>query len=250
MGEENVAIEEEKKAILAQIEKEQGNLSQYHDRQAKCNSQKADLEIALTAAQNKLAQTEQNRISATADKKALEAESVVIKKDIADIEIVIQKLEQEKTSKDHTIKSLNDEITNQDEIINKLNKEKKHIAESGAKSAEDLQGASDKVDHLNKIKQKLESTLDELESSVEKEKRARAVAEKDRRNIEGELKMAQESVGDIERTRKELEAAIMRKDSEIGNLASKLEDEQSQVGKVQKSIKELQGRVGETEREK
>merc|ERR1711962_205876 len=83
----------------------------------------------------------------------------------------------------------------------------------------------DKVDHLNKIKQKLESTLDELESSVEKEKRARAVAEKDRRNIEGELKMAQESVGDIERTRKELEAAIMRKDSEIGNLASKLEDE-------------------------
>merc|ERR1712180_150836 len=120
------------------------------------------------------------------------------KKDIADIEIVIQKLEQEKTSKDHTIKSLNDEITNQDEIINKLNKEKKHIAESGAKSAEDLQGASDKVDHLNKIKQKLESTLDELESSVEKEKRARAVAEKDRRNIEGELKMAQESVGDIE----------------------------------------------------
>jgi len=247
--EENVLIEQEKKAILVQIEKEQGNMSQYHDRQAKCASEKADLEIKLTEAQNKLVETEQKRVQATSDKKALEAESVVIKKDIADIEIVIQKLEQEKTSKDHTIKSLNDEITNQDEIINKLNKEKKHIAESGAKSAEDLQGASDKVDHLNKIKQKLESTLDELESSVEKEKRARAVAEKDRRNIEGELKMAQESVGDIERTRKELEAAIMRKDSEIGNLASKLEDEQSQVGKVQKSIKELQGRVEEMEEE-
>merc|ERR1712126_364521 len=177
--EENAAIEEEKKAILAQIEKEQGNLSQYHDRQAKCNSQKADLEIALTAAQQKLAQTEQNRISATADKKALEAESVVIKKDIADIEIIIQKLEQEKTSRDHTIKTLNDEIANQDEIINKLNKEKKHISESGAKSAEDLQGASEKVDHLEKIKQKLESTLDELESSVEKEKRSRTVVEKE-----------------------------------------------------------------------
>merc|ERR1712080_600482 len=179
--EENVAIEEEKKALLAQIEKEQGNMSQYHERQAKCSSQKADLEIALTAAQNKLAQTEQNRISATADKKALEAETLVIKKDIADIEIIIQKLEQEKTSRDHTIKSLNDEIANQDEIINKLNKEKKHISESGAKSAEDLQGASEKVDHLEKIKQKLESTLDELESSVEKEKRSRTVVEKERR---------------------------------------------------------------------
>jgi len=247
--EENVAIEEEKKAILAQIEKEQGNLSQYHDRQAKCNSQKADLEIALTAAQNKLAQTEQNRISATADKKALEAESVVIKKDIADIEIIIQKLEQEKTSRDHTIKTLNDEIANQDEIINKLNKEKKHISESGAKSAEDLQGASEKVDHLEKIKQKLESTLDELESSVEKEKRSRTVVEKERRKIEGELKMAQETVADIERTKKELEAAIMRKDTEIGGLVSKLDDEQSLVGKVQKSVKELQGRIEEMEEE-
>merc|ERR1712240_890226 len=140
-------------------------------------------------------------------------------------------------SRDHTIKTLNDEIANQDEIINKLNKEKKHISESGAKSAEDLQGASEKVDHLEKIKQKLESTLDELESSVEKEKRSRTVVEKERRKIEGELKMAQETVADIERTKKELEAAIMRKDTEIGGLVSKLDDEQSLVGKVQKSVK-------------
>merc|ERR1712130_1080860 len=45
---------------------------------------------------------------------------------------------------------------------------------SSAKSSEDLQVASEKVDHLNKVKSKLESTLDELESSVEKEKRSRA----------------------------------------------------------------------------
>ena len=126
-------------------------------------------------------------MQATSDKKALEQESVAIKKDIADIEMAINKLEQEKTNRDHTIKSLNDEIANQDEIINKLNKEKKHLSESGAKSCEDLQVASEKVDHLSKIKQKLESTLDELESSVEKEKRARAVVEKERRKTEGKI---------------------------------------------------------------
>merc|ERR1719167_2162607 len=247
--EENKAIEEEKKALLEQIAKEQGDLSQYHERQAKCASEKADLEIALTEAQNKLVRTEQNRVQATNDKKSLEAETVAVKKDIADIEMTITKLEQEKTSRDHTIKSLNDEIANQDKIINKLNREKKHLSDSGAKSAEDLQGASDKVDHLNKVKQKLESTLDELESSVEKEKRSRTQVEKERRKVEGELKMAQETVADIERTRKELEAAIMRKDAEIGSLASKLDDEQGLVGKVQKSIKELQGRIEETEEE-
>jgi len=105
----------------------------------------------------------------------------------------------------------------------------------------------EKVDHLNKVKSKLESTLDELESSVEKEKRSRTVVEKDRRRIEGELKMAQEMVSDIERTRKELEASIMRKDAEISGLASKLDDEQALVGKVQKSIKENQGRIEEME---
>merc|ERR1712038_1209744 len=85
--------------------------------------------------------------------------------DIADIEMVITKLDQEKTNRDHTIKTLNDEIANQDEIINKLNKEKKHVQENASKSSEDLQIATDKVDHLMKIKTKLESTLDELEPS-------------------------------------------------------------------------------------
>merc|ERR1719187_2093736 len=47
----------------------------------------------------------------------------------------------------------------------------------------------------------------------------------------------------------ELEAAIMRKENEIGGQASKLDDEQGLVGKVQKSIKELQGRVEEMEEE-
>jgi len=88
-----------------------------------------------------------------------------VKKDIEDLEIAIQKLEQEKATRDHIIKTLNDEISSQDEVINKLNKEKKHVAEVAAKASEDLQVVSDKVDHMNSIKSKLEQTLDELEGS-------------------------------------------------------------------------------------
>merc|ERR1719494_1660764 len=114
---ENEVIVEEKKALLTQIEKEQGNMSQYHERQSKCSSQKADLEIALTQAQQKLADTEQARIGATNDKKSLEQENVLIKKDIGDIEIAITKLEQEKTNRDHTITKLEQEKTNRDEML-------------------------------------------------------------------------------------------------------------------------------------
>merc|ERR1719282_623815 len=247
--EDNKVIEEEKKALIKQIESEQGNLGIYHERQAKISSEKADLEIALAEATQKLAKTEQMRADATNDKKALEQETVAIKKDIADLEVVIQKLNQEKTNRDHTIKTLNDEIAQQDEIINKLNKEKKHISENAAKSTEDLQTSNDKVEHLMRIKQKLESTLDELEGSVDKEKRNRSNLEKERRKIEGELKIMQETVAELERSRKEMEAQILRKDNEMTGMASKLDDEQSLVSKVQKSIREFQGRIEQMEEE-
>merc|ERR1712038_1481406 len=55
---ENEVIVEEKKALMDEIARSQGDLSQYHERQDKCASQKADLEIALSEAQDKLARTE------------------------------------------------------------------------------------------------------------------------------------------------------------------------------------------------
>merc|ERR1712127_896299 len=246
---ENESIKEEKKALLAQLEKEQGSMSVYHDKQAKATSSIAGYEIDLNNAQEALVAKEQCRQDATADKKLLEQECTAVKKDIEDIEMAIQKIEQEKTNRDHTIKSLNDEIANQDEVINKLNKEKKHIAENAAKSADDLLVAEDKVSHLNQIKSKLESTLDELESSLEKEKRGRGNVEKERRKIEGDLKVTQESVADQERTKKELESSIERKEKDASGLLSKLDDEQSLVAKIQKGIKENQAHVEELEEE-
>merc|ERR1712241_359389 len=246
---ENVAMEEEKKALVKQLEAEQGNLGEYTERQAKASAMKADLEVQLVEAGNRLTAMEANRQQATLDKKALEGDNVVIKKDIEDLELAIQKLEQEKTNRDHTIRSLNDEIANQDEVLNKLNKEKKHLGENSAKAVEDLQVAQDKVEHVANIKGKLESTLDELNDSLAREKRARADIEKQRRKVEGDLWVAQESVGDLERQKKELEATIGRKEKDFSAAASKLDDEQSLVAKVQKSIKEIQGRVEELEEE-
>merc|ERR1711990_1362841 len=147
---------------------EQGNMSQYTDRQAAATGEKTRLEGVLVETGNLLVSMQQSRDDATVEKKELEAENGVIKKDIEDLELAIQKLEQEKTNRDHNIRSLNDEIANQDEVINKLNKEKKHVAENNSKAAEDLQSAEDKVSHLNNVKSKLESTFDELEDSLNK----------------------------------------------------------------------------------
>merc|ERR1719189_686304 len=92
-------------------------------------------------------------------------------------------------------------------------------------------------------------TLDELNDSLSKEKRSRIDTEKPRRRVEGELKVSQEAVADLERQKKEGEMTISRKERDCAALATKLDDEQSLVAKVQKTIKEVQARIEEMEEE-
>merc|ERR1712020_530479 len=201
----NILVKEEIGELTKQLESEQGNLTVYQERQTKAAALKVKCEQELAQANKVLANEIDSRIAASEDTKRMNGEVAVIKKDIEDLELALQRLEQEKTNRDHTIRGLNDEVAQGDEVINKLNKEKKHIADNQAKSSDDLQAASDKVTHLNGVKTKLEQTHDELEDGANREKRARADVEKQRRKVEGELRVAQEMVSDLENAKRELE---------------------------------------------
>merc|ERR1712045_516288 len=205
----------DKKAMLHQIDQEQGDLSSYQQDLARATTEKQAKEDELAKTQKLLADTEAKRNDMIDKKRRFENDLSSFRKDIDDMNMQIQKAEQEKTNRDHTIRNLNDEIAHQDELINKLNKEKKYMQESQAKSSEELSQAEEKVDHLNKVKQKLEVTLDELEDSYEREKKGRLDMEKQRRKIEGDLKISQEVVIDLERNKKEVESAIEKKDADL-----------------------------------
>lgn len=129
--------------------------------------------VGLQDITDRFQQEEEARNNLFQGKKKLEQEISGLKKDLEDLELTIQKIEQDKATKDHQIRNLNDEIAHQDELINKLNKEKKNQGEVNQKTAEELQAAEDKVNHLNKVKLKLEQTLDELEDTLEREKKSR-----------------------------------------------------------------------------
>merc|ERR1712088_678384 len=221
-------LKDEIKAMGKQLAEEQGNISVYTDRQAKATATKATAECEVKAHSGSVG---------------------VVKKEIEDIELAIAKVELEKGNRDHTIKVLQDEISEQDEVINKLNKEKKHIAETQAKSNDDMITVNEKVVHLNSVKSKLESTLDELEGGLDKEKKSRASLEKQKRKVEGDLKMSQDGVAELERAKRDLEVTINNKDKNNAQLAAKLDDEQNLVAKAQKGIKEIQGRVEAMEEE-
>merc|ERR1719462_1189555 len=235
-------LKAEIEAMGKQLAEEQGNISVYTDRQTKATATKAQAEAELKEAQAVLSSEENSRVALAAEVKAHSGSVGVVKKEIEDIELAIAKVELEKGNRDHTIKVLQDEIADQDEVINKLNKEKKHIAETQAKSNDDMVSVGEKVEHLASVKSKLESTLGELEGSLDKEKKTRAT-------VEGDLKMAQDGVVELERTKRDVEVTIANKEKNNAQLAAKLDDEQNLVAKAQKGIKEIQGRVEAMEEE-
>ena len=63
--------------------------------------------------------------------------------------------------------------------------------------------------------------------------------EKSRRKIEGDLRVSQEAVAELERNKAELAQSIQRKEREFSAIMAKIEDEASLGGKQQKQIKEL-----------
>merc|ERR1719260_616634 len=243
------ALKDEIGAMTKQLSEEQGSISVYTDRQSKALSIKATTEAELAQQNDVLKSEESSRADLAAEVKAHSGSIGAVKKDIEDVELAITKVEQEKGNRDHTIKVLQDEIAEQDEVINKLNKEKKHLSGCQSKANEDLSSAEEKVSHLSQVKSQLEATLDQLEAGFDKEKKSRANLEKNKRKVEGDLKMAQDAVADLERGKHEVEAVIANKEKNNQLLAAKLDDEQSLVAKAQKNIKELQGRVEGAEEE-
>ena len=82
--------------------------------------------------------------------------------------------EDDKVTKDNQIRTLKEELMHQEELITKLQKEKRSIGDGKQKVEEDVQAMEDKCNHLNKVKAKLEQSLDECEDSLEREKKTKS----------------------------------------------------------------------------
>ena len=67
--------------------------------------------------------------------------------------------------------------------------------------------------------------------------------------MEGDLKLTQEAVSDLERVKSELNQTVQRKEKEISSMSAKIEDAQTLGGKYSKQIKELQTRLEELDEE-
>merc|ERR1719402_258830 len=181
--------------------------------------------------------------------KKTEANQGALGREMRECESRLAQVQDEKADKDAQIKQMKEECLHQEELINKLNKEKKSINESKQKEEEQIQSFEDKCNHINKLKIRLEKSLDEVEDSWEREKKHKGDIEKLKRQVEGNLKLTQETVVDLERNKIELGQVLQRKEKENSSLMGKIEDEQTLGGKINTQIKELHVRLEELDEE-
>merc|ERR1712223_1713800 len=82
-----------------------------------------------------------------------------------------------------------------------------------------------------------------------REKKSKGDVEKIKRKVEGDLKLTQEAVADLERIKSELGQTVQREEKELSSMGAKIEDEQTLGSKYSRQIKELQGRLEELDEE-
>merc|ERR1711920_1141336 len=131
---------------------------------------KNDVEKQLKDCQARIKGEEDQKAAINSQAAKVMADADKLKGDIKIMEANMEACEEDKATKDGQIRTLKEEIAHQEELVAKLTKEKRNIGDSRQKTEEDIQAMEDKSNHLNKVKAKLEQSLDECEDSLEREK--------------------------------------------------------------------------------
>uniref|UniRef100_A0A6Q2ZQ03 Myosin-7B n=1 Tax=Esox lucius TaxID=8010 RepID=A0A6Q2ZQ03_ESOLU len=208
LEERQVSLIQEKNDLSLQLQAEQDNLADAEERCDLLIKSKIHLEAKVKELMERLEEEEETNAVMLVKKRKLEDECAELKKDIDDLEITLGKVEKEKHATENKVKNLIEELSALDDIILKLTKEKKALQEAQQQTLDDLQAEEDKVNTLTKAKAKLEQTVDDLEGSLEQEKKVRLDLERTKRKLEGDLKLSLESVMDMENDKQQLQEKL------------------------------------------
>ena len=244
-----VSMKQEKNDLAEKMDRQNTLLEDAESRCENLIDAKIDLDGKIRELQEKLEDEEEMNNELVAKKRKLEDEASELKKDIDDLELTLAKIEKEKHATENKVKNVTEELTTVEEQIQKLTKEKLALQEAHKTTLSDLAGQEERVQATGKQKTKLELQVDDLEVVFETEKKMRMDLERNKRKLEGDIRLTQETIMDLENEKAAQEEKLKKCEFDHSQLNSKLEDEVALVTQVQKKIKELQGRSEEVEEE-
>ncbi|XP_071672388.1 myosin-3-like isoform X2 [Patagioenas fasciata] len=249
LEEKMVTVVQEKKDLQLQVQIESENLADAEERCDQLIKAKCQLDIRMKELMEKLDDEREIKADLSAIRTKLEDECSELKKDIDDLELTLAKAEKEKHATENKVKNLTEDTKSLDETIVKLIKEKKALQEAHQQALDDLQIEEDKVNTLTKARIKLKQQVNHVEGSLEQERKACMDIERVKRKFEGDLKLAQETIVDLENDKQHLDEKLRKRDFEFNQMQNKIEEQQNSGIQLQKKIRELQARVAELEEE-
>ncbi|NXJ77631.1 MYH4 protein, partial [Trogon melanurus] len=244
LEEKVVALVQEKKELQRQVQTENENLADAEERCDQLIKAKFQLEVRIKEAMEKLEDEEEINAHLAARKRKVEDECSELKKDIDDLEVTLAKAEKEKHATENKVKNLTEEMTGLNEIIVKLVKEKKTLQEAHQQALDDLQIEEEKVNTLTKARIKLEQQVNHAEGSLEQERKVCMDLERAKRKLDGDLKLAQETIVDLESGKQHLDEKLSKREFRFSQMQNKIKEQQNLGVRLQKNA-----RVAELEEE-
>ncbi|ELK18146.1 Myosin-15 [Pteropus alecto] len=237
----------EKNDLLLQLQAEQETLANAEEQSESLIKSKIQLEARVKTLSARVEEEEEINSELTARGRKLEDECSELKKEIDDLETMLAKSEKEKHATEHKVKNLTEEVESLNEDISKLNRMTTVMQEAHQQTLDDLHSEEEKLSNMSKAKVKLEQQVDE--GTLEQERKARMNCEREKRKLEGDLKLNQESMAYLESSQLQLAEKLRKKDLEMSQMNSKVENEKGLVAQLQKTVEELQTQIQHLKKE-
>uniref|UniRef100_A0A3P9ASE5 Myosin-9 n=1 Tax=Maylandia zebra TaxID=106582 RepID=A0A3P9ASE5_9CICH len=265
--EEMLAKEEELIKVKEKQEKAEELIKEYEAKQQQLNAEKSALQEQLQAETDLCAEAEEVRSRLTIKKQELEEilhdmesrleeeEERVVQmqnerkkmqnQNLDEEEAARQKLQMEKVTTDAKLKKLEEGMMVLDDQNNKLNKEKKLLEERVSEFTTNLAEEEEKSKSLQKLKNKHEAMITDLEERLRKEEKVRQELEKNRRKLEGDSTELHDQIADLQAQIAELRAQLAKKEEELLAALARIEEESAAKNTAQKKIRELEAQISE-----
>uniref|UniRef100_A0A3B5LYJ1 Myosin heavy chain 11 n=1 Tax=Xiphophorus couchianus TaxID=32473 RepID=A0A3B5LYJ1_9TELE len=238
-------IVEERNALQEQLQAETELYAEAEEMRVRLAAKKQELEEILHEMEARLDEEEERAQTLLLDKKKMQQQMQELEEHLEEEEDARQKLQLEKVTSEGKIKKLEDDILVMEDQNNKLLKERKLMEERIADFSANLAEEEEKSKNLTKLKNKHESMISDLEVRLKKEEKTRQELDKAKRKLEAESNDLQEQIADLQAQIADLKAQLAKKEEELQNALSRLEDETAQKNNALKKIRELEGHISD-----
>ncbi|KHN71275.1 Myosin-2 [Toxocara canis] len=243
------SIINETEKIIEEIKCSKSGNVEVEEQMARMVDEQTKIEKELLDVNEKLQKEEQRTSAETETVNKLQQQLDLMRTSIQEAEVGKRKMNVEKTAKDNQIHSLSAEVNLQQQTIAKLNKERKQQNELAERITNQLTAIEQRNRQTATVKAKLMDDMHEAEQQLQKEKSATVDANKERRKIEGELKIAEEIVDELRKQKEDIWNGIKTKDATIRDANNRLEDQQRLSVRISKQLQDGETKMKEIEEE-